>query len=165
MIEKADKIDQYDTHTSYYYRSIAHQPKKALFSKVIPERYVANIVIIDCESDHYRLLFDHNEAKITFFMFELSFDAKAKRMHFYTTSSAKIRNNASIPQRGLKDKLLIGLDRGNVVELWSARKHGEELQKITNIEEGEDWHLDVLNSKIRLISSQKGSFLMKSFEW
>jgi len=164
-------IDTYDESTNMYYKSINNKntkdkDEKSMFSKIKqPSSKVINLAIINTQEDTYKLLFNRNEeVNISFIQFEMLYDEKNQKIKF-EDEHLHIRNNKNIERRGMKDKLLIGLKVDETLELWVSDKKGNSLAKIVRLNEDESWHLDVKNSKIRVISAVNSEFLMQSFEW
>jgi len=171
MHDFTTNIDIYDESRDLYYKSISnkdkkHENEKSMFSKIKqPFSKVINLAIIDTQKDSYKLLFGANEnVDIQFVQFEMAYDENQRKIIFQDEHQ-NIRNNKNIVKRGIKNKLLIGLNVEETLELWVANKEGNSLQKLVKVEKDESWHLDVKNSKIRVISSVNSAFLMQSFEW
>jgi hypothetical protein len=80
-----------------------------------------------------------------------------------------IKNNTVTQSRPPKDKLLIAVrvkkDEKVFTELWLSDKHGGSLKLLTEFSASHDWHIDVRNSKIRIVNSNNGKFSQKSIEW
>jgi len=166
-----NSIDTYDDSTNIYYKSISNKitkdkDEKSMFSKIKhPSSKLINLAIINTQEDTYKLLFNCNEeVSISFIQFEMLYDEENKKIKF-EDEHLYIRNNKNIERRGMKDKLLIGLNIDETLELWVSDKKGNSLIKLVRLNEDESWHLDVKNSKIRVISAVNSEFLMQSFEW
>ena len=65
----------------------------------------------------------------------------------------------------MKDKLLIGLAKEENMELWTANRKGEGLKLLTVVPKGATWHIDVKNSKLRVIDVSENRFKIKNFDW
>ena len=166
-----NNIDSYDKGSNFYYKSISDEHRKShdeksMFSKIkqLPLKIV-NLAIIDSKDNGCRLLFDKSqEVEIRFVLFEQEYNEEEKKIEF-NDKHLYVRNNENIEQRVIKNKFLIGLNINENIELWTADKNGLNLKKMLSLNKDEQWHLDVKNSKIRVLSSVNSTFSMQIFEW
>ena len=171
MNNLTDNIDTYDRDRNFYYKSISDKiredkEKKSIFSKKRPSSItITNLAIINTEESSHKLLFEEgSDVDIRFIQFELAHNGEKKKIEF-EDEHLYVRNNVNIEKRAIKDRLLIGVNVQGAIELWIAKKDGSSLERLVTVDKEEVWHLDVKNSKIRVISSIENSFSMQSFEW
>lgn len=165
-------IEKYDSKANLYFKSVTNEDTKnedknsSMFSKIAPKSIkTVNIAIVDTILDTHTLLFDEQESvNISFLLFELDYNDEKKSMEFEDRFSW-IMNNENIEEREPRDRLLIGLNVEDKIEIWMSNKRGKSLEKVVTIEKNEKWHLDVKNCKIRVISSVNSNFFIKNFEW
>ena len=160
-------IDTYDSASGLYYKSLSIERENKGFMSNGTSPQVTNVNIYNPITQKSKLLFKRNKKRqITFMIFESSIsDGKVE----FNDSSYfnNIKNNKVGSNRELKNKFLIGvLDKdGKSAVLWTADKNGENLATIATVLPSEDWHIDVKNSKLRIISSSKGRFKIRSYDW
>ena len=162
-------VDEYDPATGLYYKAVTIERENRGFINKGPSTQVTNISIFIPETEEHSLLFkDEKQRSISFLLYEMGVENGA--MKYRSTDQYRlIKNNNLKTSRLPKDKLLIGVrlekDQEVHTELWSSDKHGSNLKLLTILPSSQDWHIDVRNSKIRIISSDKGKFSHKSIEW
>ncbi|HFU74791.1 MAG TPA: hypothetical protein ENK66_00950 [Arcobacter sp.] len=165
MYQHITVVDKYDPISGLYYKSISNEEKKARFSKVLGNKYTSNVAIFNPEDETFRMLFGEEDIQINLFLFETGYDEKCMEIKFHDANSHIIRNNKQIEKRAMKDKLLIGLLKEEDMELWTANRQGEELKFITVVPKTSSWHIDVKNSKLRVIDVNDNRFKIENFDW
>ncbi|MCK5727217.1 MAG: hypothetical protein KAH22_10370 [Thiotrichaceae bacterium] len=167
-------VDQYDPITGFYYKSITKTVEETKetsrflssrsFSKSSPDS-VVNIGILNPLNDEISLLFPQDQrVEIRQFIFEIGYDKESSLIEF-TNGGHFIRNNHNIKKRSPNNHLLIVTVEEGDDTLWLADKKGTDLRKVTVIKENSNWHLDIKNSKIRVISSIESVLSVESFAW
>ena len=159
-------IDDYDPVTGLYYKSIEIKKKNKSFLSSGSDYRIQNINIFDPKTATTQLLFKDNEPRnIKFILFETGF--KDNSIQFFSGASSAIKNNFSIAKRPIKNKLLIGLSdaESKTMTLWVADKMGKKLSRLVSIPFSTDWHIDVKNSKLRIIQLIEGKLSIKSYDW
>ena len=160
------KIDNYDPITGLYYKSIDIKKKNKSFLSSGSDYRIQNIHIFDPKTETIQLLFkDDNLRDIKFIIFETGF--RKDSIQFFSAPSSRIKNNFSITKRPLKNKLLIGLSdpESKIMTLWVADKMGKNLSQLVSIPFSTDWHIDVRNSKLRVVQLIEGKLSIQSYDW
>lgn len=122
-----------------------------------------NIAIYDIESQKTKYLFpDTMNEKVVRFYFESHFDEIAQKMIFNLEDN-DYRLDRIVGNNNLKDKIpsnqLIIVTYSHVSEkytLWTADKLGEDLLKLHEFLEIDDYYIDVQNRVVRFVN-QKGN--------
>jgi hypothetical protein len=163
------RVDEYDPVTGIYYKAIEIERENRGFMSKGPSTQVTNISIFKPEIEKFSLLFNDNKIRnINFLMYEIGI--KNGIMEYNKSSySQLIKNNALETPRPPKEKLLVSVsvkkNDQNYTELWVSNKHGKNLKLLSTFPASHSWHIDVRNSKIRILSSRNGKFSHKSIEW
>lgn len=161
-------IDTYDPVSGLYFKSIEENiEEKGFVSKKGSHSIVSNIAIYDPSNDIFSMLFKTSEKRnISFIIFEMGFNDNS--INFYESEYfSYIKNNNDIKQRSIKNKLLVGIkdQKNKVTMLWISSKNGDNLNLLTSVPFDSTWHIDVKNSKLRVVSYRNGSFKIDSYEW
>jgi hypothetical protein len=167
MIQIMTDIDIYDPVSGLYFKSIEENIEDKGFVKKGSRSIVSNIAIYDPSNDIFSMLFKTSEKRhINFIIFEIGFNDNS--INFYESECFNyIKNNHGIKQRSIKDKFLIGIkdQKQKVTMLWISSKNGDNLNLLTSVPFDSTWHIDVKNSKLRVVSYRNGSFKIDSYEW
>jgi len=165
------QIDTYDPATGLYYKAVVIQKESGGFlsSSKGSSDLISNIAIFSPAKNSHSLLFKKDiKREINLFLFETDF--KEGSIYFNGEDhgyNANIKNNQSIEERKLRDKLLIGIrkEEKRLTELWTAKKDGSELQKLVEVSFDSSWHIDIKNSKLRIVTIKNGDFKIDSLDW
>jgi hypothetical protein len=67
----------------------------------------------------------------------------------------------------LRDKLLISTynPEKETYTLWASNKKGEHLQKLIDFRAFDEWHIDVKNSKLRIVKQRDLKITIKNLDW
>ena len=158
-------IDVYDTQSGLYYKSISKKIEKSGFIISKSSNYqVSNINIYNPKTNQSEMIFKTHNNNITSILFEMGYSEKSI---IFNTDYTNTKNNKNIDKRPIKDKLLIVTYDNDKKEttLWTCNKNGKNLKKITIVPNNFNWHIDVKNSKIRVISSTNEQFKLSNFDW
>jgi len=158
----AGKIDFYDSTTGLYFKSISSN-NSGFIKKGTAN--ISNINIFDPQTKLSKLLFSETtDVNIQSIYFEKKY--KENKIEF-NQASRNIKNNHNISKRELRDKLLIVTYNSEQEQhsLYVANKKGENLKKIVNITKKQDWHIDVKNSVIRIITKQNNQLKFEERAW
>ncbi len=165
----ASRIDTYDPDTGFYYRSIDVKSDSGGLMSKGPVRHAVNINIFDPATAQNRLLFPRSESRrITVFLYEEAREEDTIRfVRFSIDSQFSIKNNQRVEPRPIKNKLLVGVwdPKTQDVTLYVASKSGDDLRELTVVPAGVTFHLDVRNSKLRVVRLFGDSVAIKSFDW
>ena len=165
-----NSINKYDPVSGLYFKSITKEEEdvsRSRFSKSLSKAKVltCNIGIFDPETNEIKTIFpDDQEIELCNFIFEIGYDEESSVIEF-NNDSQFIRNNNSIEKREPNHHLLIVTTHDNKYTLWKSDRKGDDLEETIIVPEKSNWHIDVKNSKIRVISSQKGILSVDSFVW
>lgn len=163
------KIDEYDPTVGLYYKAIEVERKNRGFMSKGPSTQVTNISIFNPENEKHLMLFkDNKKRNISIVLYETGIN-EGKVEYNLSGHTQIIKNNTSIVSRPPKNKLLVGVriekNERIFTELWVSSKHGENLRLLTTFPVSSDWHIDMRNSKIRIVTASNSNFTQKSFEW
>ena len=157
-------IDKYDPESGFYFKSISQEKESSRFSKN-NEIVTTNIGVLDPLTNKITTIFPTNSnLNIGEFIFETSYCDKSSTIQFNNNSSY-IRNNNHIQKRDLNNHVLISTITEEIHTLWVADKKGTNVKEITKFSDKSDWHLDVKNMSIRVVSSEEGALVIDSFDW
>lgn len=162
------QIDEYDPATGLYFRGVERANREGgfLVSKS-PRSEVININVFDPGTGASTLLFaEPPSGDISIVLFETGF--KDGQMEYGGTfSESHVKNNISVTKREPRTKVLIAVQRANrkETELLVSEKRGGGLTRVTTVAEGADWHLDVRNSKLRVVHQLGQGIRIESHEW
>lgn len=164
-----DEIDEYDRDTGLYFKSVERSIEQGGFISKENNRYVVDLNIYNPETGKSALVFNDGKfRRIEKIIYESAFDNKNKTMVFGGTEVERsIKNNNDLTQRKPKDSIIIYIldKKAKSGELWTVGKYGQNLKKLKSFNMDYDWHIDVKNSKIRIVW-QKGELLnIESLEW
>ena len=158
-IDRGAVIDEYDPATGYYYLSW------------ISDKRVTNLFVFDPKKNSGEMIFrDEAVYRISDIIYESGYNQKERMIEFGgEQSSYTLKNNNNIPRRVPKNKLLIVTTKKKTKAsvLWTADKSGTNLKKILTVDFRDDWHLDVQNSKIRVVKKDKdkNTLLITQIDW
>jgi hypothetical protein len=162
------RIDTYDPVTGFYYKAIEKSPEGgSILSSKSDSNIILNIAIFDPSRETTSLLFKEDQKNgISVFLFETGF--KDGHIEFNnSTDSGYILNNTRVAKRGLKDKLLIGVQNNQAKEtiLFVSDRKGNNLKKLIAVPYTADWHIDVKNSKLRVVRPTGKTIHIDSYVW
>jgi hypothetical protein len=160
----ANRVDTYDPVTGLYYKAVLSKGDRGFISKGGPD--VVNIAITNPATGAVALLFKEPLlGNITSVIFEVGF--KEGSIEFYGADRPYIQNNTGLANRALKSKLLVAVREGEKKEtsLFVAAKDGGNLKRVAVVPEKDDWHIDVKNSKLRVVHQLGNSIRLESYDW
>ncbi|GAA0401724.1 hypothetical protein GCM10009133_08140 [Cocleimonas flava] len=165
-----NEINTYDPVSGYYYKAIVSVGEgKGILSSNKSSGKMTNLAIYDPRSETHKLLFDKSSDRmISFVYFESAYQGNSIQFNGAEVAyNPVIKNNASVPERQPKDKLLIGLkdNEKRVTDLWVSKKDGSELQKVVSVGVGSSWHIDVKNAVIRVVTINNQDLKIQNFSW
>jgi len=168
-----EDIDTYDPVYGKYYKAIEVKKETKGFLSKGDTFLTTNIAIYDPQTDTVKMLFEKDSQRdINVFIFESAFKHETIQFNGEITKyggsyHSNIKNNAAIAERAPKNKLLIGTRdvKNKLMALWTAKKDGDDLTKITDVSFDSSWHIDIKNSMIRIITVKNGSFKIKNVAW
>jgi len=161
------RINTYDPVTGMYFKAILENPERGFLTSKTYSNNVVNVAIYDPAKDMSTLLFKEPQKDgISLVLFETGFKDGSIEFNGSSNSSV-VMNNTHIPKRDPKDKLLVSVHREEPKEtvILVADKKGTGLKKITAVPQTADWHLDVKNSKLRIVRQTITGIQVESFEW
>ena len=159
-----NSIDKYDPISGYYFKSISKEVEASRFSKSNDVK-TTNIGVLDPQTNKITTIFPASEdLKIGQVIFEIGYDKTLSAIKF-NDNSYFIRNNNGIEKRKVNNSLLITTMNENSYTLWKAEKNGTNLKKLAVVSEKSNWHIDVKNSLVRIISSEEGTLIIENYDW
>jgi hypothetical protein len=157
-------LDLYDPDTGLYYKGVETPRVQGMGVLSGPGREMINVSIFDPATGASHLVFSERpKGVIAFCLFETGFKDGSILFNEYQSGYAK--NDKSVPQRKLRDKLLVGVRDGDKTTLFVSDKHGNGLKPLTVLSADDDWHIDVRNSKLRVVRQTGEAVKLESFDW
>ncbi|MBL8516376.1 MAG: hypothetical protein JNM76_05340 [Betaproteobacteria bacterium] len=156
-------IDEYDPTSDFYYKSVVTQDNRGLLSK---GGQIGNIAIVNLAAGTTQLLFKEPiKGALRTFLYEAGH--KEGAILFSHEGYSPVRNNRNIEKRPPRNRLLIelALPDGRGSELHTAEKDGKNLKKLVTVPTGASWHIDVKNSKLRIVHRTGDSIRLENFDW
>ncbi|OAM53072.1 hypothetical protein A7981_06530 [Methylovorus sp. MM2] len=158
-------INVYDKASGLYYRAVQDLSEGGGFLSS-SSNVVTNINIFDPVTSTSRLLFKNpQKGGISPLLFES--EIKDKQVTFDGTATFLAFNNSDIKRTELKNKLLVGVrnQETKTTTLFIADKNGSNLKQLTIVPPNTDWHIDVKNSKIRVVRKLENNVRIDSYDW
>lgn len=160
-------IDTYDPASGLYYKAVHdHTTEGGFLSSKSSRNTITNINIFDPANGTSTILFKAPKKEgISIVIFETGF--KNSEIEFNATHSNLVMNNSRISKREPKNKLLIGIRSADSKEttLFVSDKRGAGLKKLASVPATADWHIDVKNSKLRVVHQTGKGVRIESYEW
>jgi hypothetical protein len=165
-------IDEYDRETGFYFKAVTIAEKSGLLKAT--QTKVLDVYIYFPGTNEGKYLFEEkNKDNIFAFIYESYFDETEKSISFNVEDFSKfirskyIKDNHNIPKRNLRDKLLIGTYNRDTetYSLWTSNKKGEQLKKLIDFKAFDEWHIDVKNSKLRIVKQRDLKIIIENIDW
>ena len=160
-------VDTYDPASGLYYKSITTETKKEGLLSASSSQRISNINIFDPADGSSRTLFSQNvTGRISIICFESGFKDGAVLFNSDMQPCAA-KNNQSLAKREPKDKILaaVELAENKGVEIFTADKRGKNLRRVAIVPIGASWHIDVRNSKLRVVNQVGQQLKLENFDW
>lgn len=161
-------IDAYDPISGMYYKGVHKAPdNRGFLSSKAPGNLVVNINLFDPATGVSTLLFkEPQKDDITIVLLETGFKDGSIEFNGEIPRNY-VLNNRAVPKREPKDKLLVGVWNSDTqeIKLWISSKKGRDLRMLVSVPRLADWHIDVKNSKVRVVHKTGGALRLDSFEW
>jgi hypothetical protein len=161
-------LSSYDPDSGLYYHSIIGSKKVSGGWKSREVKANIDLNIYNPKTGKSRLVFnDKKFRRIKAFLFETAYLPSKRVVQFNQRVTNRIANNVKVTKRPLKDKLLVIVkdQEKKEIELWSAKKNGQGLTRITHFPDSLSWHIDVRNSTIRVIEQQGNKLVIHNHPW
>lgn len=155
-------IDTYDPVTGLYYKSVESKAGSGFLGS--GGRVITNLYIYDPQKKSGKLLFP-NQKNFQIIAFAYEEEIIDGVVLFHSAYSAPVKNNKGVANRNPKSKILI-LTRDVETEkktFYLSDKDGSNLIKGRTISASVDWHIDVKNSQIRLVSQIDSTISIEFF--
>jgi hypothetical protein len=168
-------IDEYDRETGFYFTSVTIKEKGGFLKG--NNTQAIDIYIFFPSTNEGKYLFEQkNNDEIVAFVYESYFDEPEKSIFFNVMEGSNpiirigsnlIKNNHNITKRKLRDKLLISTynPEKETYTLWTSNKKGEHLKKLIDFRDFDEWHIDVKNSKLRIVEQRGLKITIKNLDW
>jgi len=131
-----------------------------------PYPQIVNVNVFDPKTGQGKFIFPADSPRdIAVFLFET--EMQNGSVQFYNGSREIIKNNENIAGRAVKNKILIGIrnrDSGAVV-LFTADKAGKNITELALVPKDARFHIDVKNSRLRVVKDSVGGVEIQSYEW
>lgn len=159
-------IDTYDPETGLYYKSVWDKEKSGLLGSV-SNVAIVNLYIFNPSTGEGKYLFPKNGdfKKIVALVFETAVEDGVVK--YQNDHEKKIKNNSGISPRPPKANMLIVTREAESERetFYFAEKDGTKLREVTSISPSADWHVDVKNSSLRIVSQSNQEVTITSFNW
>lgn len=160
-------VNTYDPASGLYYKAVLNNaPDGGFLSSKSSHSTAVNINIFDPVSGKSTLLFNEPKKEgIPIVLFETGY--KDGSIEFNATPSGLALNNTHVSKREAKNKLLVGVRSADSKEtvLYVSDKRGSGLKKLVSVPVSADWHIDVKNSKLRVVHQTGKAVRIESYEW
>jgi len=160
-----NQVDTYDPATGLYYKAVLNREDRGFMSKGSSDA-VVNIAISNPATKSVALLFKEPlQGSITSVVFETGY--KDGGIEFYGANSPYVKNNLGIPNRSPRNRLLVAVRdvKKEETALFVSEKDGNNLKKLIVFPERDNWHIDVRNSKLRVVHQLGNTIEIESIEW
>ncbi|WP_156026942.1 hypothetical protein [Sporocytophaga myxococcoides] len=144
-------------------------------NKVRKKEITRDVVVYDISKQQMNYIFkDTVKRTISGFYFESKYFPEYGSIEFNNEYSLdryedkglfRHSNNRYIPSRPLSNSIILVAEVSGVETIWVCDKYGNNLKKLTEIENGWRWEIDVRNQMIRLISQQGSKLIIKDFNY
>lgn len=145
---------------NFYYHPVLALKSQNFFNNTpkLDKTKAIDIIVYNATTDQTHYIFAKKaQEEVLKLIFEVDYDAKRKSIAFNRAYSSYILNNREIPERALKNQLLIFTysEKEQLKKLWLANRNGKELKLLMKFPPEATWHIDVKNNQIRTFY-QKG---------
>lgn len=162
------QVDEYDPSTGLYYRTIQRDYVDGAFvSTSASETDSINLNIYDPATEASATFFREPQiGGLSVVIYETGWKDGAMRFNV-GTSALHILDNDAVPAREPKDRLLVGtyVESTKETTLWVSDKHGNDARKLATVPQSADWHLDVRNSKVRVVYQSSQGIIIETYAW
>ena len=168
----SDNDEDYDDATGLYFRVISKPVSKSYCFSCGKEGNGSdgNVFIYDPAKKVGRNLFQKSPGSIKNIIVESEYDAKEKKMRFI--GGWHIKNNRNIRARKPNSQFLVESnacsdDKHCLYTIWKAGKAGGEPTVLFAYADAtaNEWHLDVKNAVVRLLTKKGNTYAVEEFAW
>ena len=176
------EVSEYDLETGVYIHTVTQNgnSKANYSSKSGDYSPNVNLFVFNPKNNTYRHLLDKNYGEITSYIVESAFrqsseqDDKKSVMigsYVYLAGVDKVQNNVDIAQRAINPSIIIETYNSTSKDftVWKSNKLTGSATVLFNYHQPAQWHLDVKNQQIRLVSAgtenNQTRLRIKSYAW
>ena len=165
---RPDRIDTYDPATGFYFKAVdkPDNGERGFLGSKQANPAPFNIAVFDPSTNRSRLLFQESPlGAIGAVIFETGY--KDGSITFTSEANYRIKNNENVAKRDPKNRVLVVVafeDRKESV-LFVAEKKTGVLVPLAKVPQSADWHIDVKNSKLRVVRQTGQGIQVESFDW
>lgn len=162
------QIDTYDPATGLYFKAVLKNPDNQglLGSKSGGGPVTINISVFDPATGASRHLFNRPVGGfISDVLFETGF--KDGSIEFSGQATSRVKNNTAIEKREPRTRVLVAVrnpERKETVLLATDKRAGN-LAPVATVPFASDWHIDVRNSRLRIVHQTGQGIRIESHEW
>jgi hypothetical protein len=161
------EVDEYDQSGTYYYNGVEIKEEGGLLKS--DDRKTVDIAIVNQTTGKTTYFFSGtNNEEIVTFAYEDSYDTAKGAMVFNRSErGAPVKNNANLPKRAPKDKvLLVTYDKAaNIYKMWFSDKAGKKPEKVRQYGREVEWHIDLKSSTIKFITQADRAIRVEAVDW
>ncbi|HEY5993202.1 MAG TPA: hypothetical protein VIU46_01235 [Gallionellaceae bacterium] len=175
--DDTEGYENFDSDTGLYFHPISVEVKGGQGSfcfscDAADHDVIVNLFVYDPAKKTGRNLFSRPPGEIRSLIIESEYDAKERKMVFL--GDGRVKNNKNIRPRKPSDQILIESyacsDEKNCrYTLWKAGKMGGEPKVLFAFSQSEaesiEWHLDVKNRVVRLLTRTQTGYAVREFDW
>ena len=173
---------EYDLDTGLYIHRVSsiEEEKADYSSKSGTYSPTINLFVFNPKDNTYRHLLDKNYGEITSYVVETGFEKPIKQTDkenkmagsfTYLFGDSKTKNNTNVTQRAINSNIIIETynNKNKDFTVWKANKLAGKATVLFSYRQPAQWHLDVKNQKIRLVTTgienKKVRLRIKSYAW
>ena len=173
---------EYDLDTGLYIHGVSSikEEKSDYSSKSSTYSQTINLFVFNPKDNTYRHLLDKNYGEITSYVVETAFQKSIKKTdkenktigsYVYSSGDGKAKNNTDVIQRAINSNIIIETynSKNKDFTVWKADKLAGKATVLFSYHQPAQWHLDVKNQKIRLVTTgienKQVRLRIKSYAW
>lgn len=173
---------EYDLDTGLYIHTVSqdgdsdssYSSKKGSYSANV------NLFVFNPKDNTYRHLLNKYYGEITSYIVETAFQQSSEQeanknagigSYVYLAGNEKLQNNSQIAKRGVNSNIIIETynSKSKRFTVWKSNKQAGEASVLFSYHQPAQWHLDVKNQVIRLITpgiqNNQTRLKIKNYVW
>lgn len=165
---RPERIDTYDPASGLYFKAVEKSggEDRGFLGSKQSGTVTLNIAVFDPSTSKSRLLFQTPPVGvIAAVVFETGY--KDGSITFTNDVAYRVKNNENVAKREPRSKVLVAVtseDRKESILLVTEKRAGI-LVPLTAVPQSADWHIDVKNSKLRVVRQTGKGIQVESFDW
>ena len=173
---------EYDLDTGLYIHNVTVKgdSKPNYSSKSNDYSPNVNLFVFNPKNNTYRHLLDKNYGELVSYVIETAFNSDENQVNekgvvggsfVYLSGNNKLQNNMHVTKRGINPNIILETynEKTKDYTVWKANKLAGPASVVFTYHIPSEWHLDVLNQQIRLITpgieNGQTRLRIKSYDW